>query len=72
MLNFNQFLNESKDNEFDDLEAGDKIQYAGTTCIIKKVGHGIIHLPDDKKVNRSQWNQRNGRLIEKANKEDEK
>jgi hypothetical protein len=75
MLNFNQFINESKDHEFDTLEAGDKIQFAGKTYTIKKSSHGIIHIPGkegDIKVNKGQWKERGGRVIEKSNKEDEK
>lgn len=75
MLNFDQFLNESKDHEFDTLETGDKIQFAGKTYTIKKVGHGIIHIPGKDstiKVNKGQWKERGGRLIEKSNADNEK
>lgn len=75
MLNFNQFVNESKDHDFDSLEAGDKIQVSGKTSIIKKVGHGIIHIPGkdrDMKISKSQWNQGNGRIIKKREDQDDK
>lgn len=75
MFNFNQFVNENKDHEFDSLEVGDKVQFAGTKYTIKKIGYGIIHLPEkygDIKVNKNQWRERSGKVIEKNKKNNEK
>jgi hypothetical protein len=77
MLNFNQFVNESKDHEFYSIEKNDTVNWKGTKYKVKKAGDGVIHLPrkqgnDTLKVNKGQWNQYGGRLIEKAKKEDEK
>jgi hypothetical protein len=71
MLNFNQFINESKDHEFDSIDAGDTVQWAGSTRKVTKVGNSIIHIGTTK-VNKGQWKQRDGKIIEKAKKEDDK
>lgn len=71
MLNFNQFINESKDHEFDLIDAGDTVQWAGSTRKVTKVGHGIIHIGTTK-INKGQWKQRDGKIIEKSKKEDDK
>lgn len=77
MLNFNQFVNESKDHEFNSIEKNDIVNWKGTKYKVKKAGSGVIQLPrrqgnDTIKVNLGQWNQYGGKLVEKAKKEDEK
>ncbi len=75
MFNFNQFINESKDHEFDSLEVGDNVQIGGKTYPIEKIGYGIIHLPSkygDIKVNKNQWRERGGRVIKKNKNNEEK
>lgn len=79
MLNFNQFINESKDkeDEFNSINAGDTVNWKGTRYKVKKAGHGVIQLPrregnDPIKVNLGQWKQYGGRVIEKEKKEDDK
>jgi hypothetical protein len=76
MFNFNQFVNESKDHEFNSIDANDIVNWKGAKYKVKKVGHGIIHLPkregtDTIKVSLGQWKQYSGKLIEKAEKKDE-
>jgi len=68
MLNFNQFINESKDNEFESIEKGDIVRYAASRYKVKKVNDGAIVLDGkhgDVRVNKNMWNQRNGIIIEK-------
>ena len=77
MFNFNQFVNESKDDEFNSIKANDLVIWRGTRYKVKKAGHGIIHLPkkdgdDTIKISLGQWKQYGGRIIEKTKKEDEK
>ena len=77
MLNFYQFINERKEDDFNSIEANDTVNWRGGTYKVKKAGHGIIHLPkregnDTIKVSLAQWKQYRGRLIEKAKKKDEK
>ena len=67
MLNFNQFVNESKDHEFESIEKGDLVRYAAR-FEVKKVNDGSIVLAgknSDVKVNKNMWKQRNGIIIEK-------
>lgn len=71
MLNFNQFINESKDNEFDRINVGDTVRVAGFRKKVTKVGYGIIHL-GSMKINKGQWIEKHGALIEKADDKDEK
>lgn len=75
MLNFNQFINESKDHEFDSIEKDDIINWAGSRYTVKKAGHGVIILDGrsrDIKINKGMWKERGGKVIEKSKKEDEK
>lgn len=68
MLNFNQFVNESKDNEFESIEKGDLVRYAATRFEVKKVNDGAIVLDGkhgDVRVNKNMWKQRNGTILEK-------
>lgn len=69
MFNFNQFINEN--NEFNHIEVGDIIRIAGSRKKVTDVGHGIIHL-GAMKINKAQWKEKDGEIIEKSNKKDEK
>jgi hypothetical protein len=68
MFSFNQFVNESKDHEFESIEKGDLVRYAATRYEVKKVNDGAIVLDGkhgDVKVNKNMWKQRGGIIIEK-------
>ena len=68
MLNFNQFVNESKEHEFESIEEGDLVRYAATRFEVKKVNPGAIILDSkygDIRVNKNMWKQRAGIIIEK-------
>lgn len=68
MLNFNQFVNESKDHEFESIEKGDLVRYAATRFEVKKVNDGAIVLAGkhgDVRVNKNMWKQRSGTILEK-------
>jgi hypothetical protein len=68
MFSFNQFVNESKDHEFESIEKGDLVRYAATRYEVKKVNDGSIVLDGkhgDLRVNKNMWKQRNGIIIEK-------
>jgi hypothetical protein len=67
MLSFNQYLNESKKSEFESIEVGDTVQWAGSTKKVTKVDDGVIHIGKTK-VNKAMWRQRDGKVI----KDDEK
>lgn len=71
MLSFNQFISESKDNDFESIEAGDIIRIAGFRKKVTKVGDGIIHLGSSK-INKGQWKEKHGAIIEKGKDKDEK
>ena len=64
MLNFNQFITESKNNEFEKIEAGDTVRIAGTRKKVTKVGDGIIHC-GPMKINKGQWKEKDCVIIEK-------
>ena len=77
MLSFNQFINESKDHEFESIEKGDIVRYDATRYEVEKVNSGSIVLASKRnsvKVNKNMWNQRNGTILEKKkdSKKDEK
>ena len=68
MLNFNQFINESKEHEFESIEEGDLVRYAATRFEVKKVNSGAIILDSkygDIRVNKNMWKQRAGIILEK-------
>jgi len=68
MLNFNQFINESKDNEFESIEKGDTIRWMGTRCQVKRATDGVITIAGKNKdiqINRGMWKERGGVIIEK-------
>jgi hypothetical protein len=77
MLSFDQFINESKDHEFESIEKGDIVRYDATRYEVEKVNSGSIVLASKRnsvKVNKNMWNQRNGKILEKKkdSKKDEK
>ena len=77
MFSFNQFVNESKDHEFESIEKGDIVRYDATRYEVEKVNSGSIVLASKRnsvKVNKNMWNQRNGKILEKKkdSKKDEK
>lgn len=77
MLSFNQFINESKDHEFESIEKGDIVRYDATRYEVEKVNSGSLVLASKRnsvKVNKNMWNQRNGKILEKKkdSKKDEK
>jgi hypothetical protein len=68
MLNFKQFVNESKDHDFDSIEKGDVVLLIGHRYTVKKVGSGVIVLDGKNKelrVNKGMWKERNGKIQEK-------
>ncbi len=68
MLNFNQFINESKDTEFESIEKGDTIRWMGTRYQVKRVKDGAITIDGKNKdiqINRGMWKERGGVIIEK-------
>ena len=73
MLNFNQFINESNNDEelatFNSIEVGDIVRHAGSQYTVKEVGHSIIRLP--RKVSFHQWKQGAGKIIKKIIKKKE-
>lgn len=70
VLTFNQFINENKNTDFDSIEVGDTVQWAGRTQKVKKVSYGVLQL-EQTKVNRGMWNEQDGKVIKRA-KDDEK
>ena len=77
MLSFDQFINESKDHEFESIEKGDIVRYDATRYEVEKVNSGSLVLASKRnsvKVNKNMWNQRNGKILEKKkdSKKDEK
>jgi hypothetical protein len=61
MLNFNQFVNESKDNDFDSIKKGDTIRWVGSKHTVKKAGDGIILIQIGSKsirINKGMWKER--------------
>jgi hypothetical protein len=66
MLNFNQFVNESKDHEFDSIKKGDTIRWVGAKYTVKKAGDGIIIIKGhskDIRINKGMWKQKSGEII---------
>ncbi len=76
MLNFNQFVNESKDHEFDSIEKGDTVNWTGAKYKVKKAGDGIIVIEGrsrDIRINKGMWKERGGSIVKKKDsKDDEK
>ena len=74
MLNFNQFINESNNDEelatFNSIEVGDIVRHAGSRHTVKEVGNGIIQIP--RKISFNQWKQGAGKIIKKKEDNDEK
>ena len=71
MLSFNQFINESEDNDFDKIDAGDIVRWMGSKVEVeKRVGLSIKI--GTRLVSKSQWKERGGVLIEKRTKKNEK
>lgn len=68
MLDFNQFINESKDHEFESIEKNDTIRWMGTRYKVKKAKDGIITIDGKNKeiqINKGMWKERGGVIIEK-------
>ena len=68
MLNFNQFINESKDNEFESIEKGDIVRWMGSRYQVKKASDGAITIEGrskDIQINKGMWKERGGVIIEK-------
>jgi hypothetical protein len=71
MLSFNQFINESEDNDFDKIDAGDIVRWKGSKVEVeKRVGLSIKI--GNRLISKSQWKERGGELIEKRAKKNEK
>jgi hypothetical protein len=73
MLSFNQFINESREEErkgkefqFSNINAGDLVRYHGSRYEVEKVLPTIIHLKKGPKFNKHQWDTRNGEILKKA------
>ena len=82
LYNFNQFINESKEDEFRSLKKGDVILYAGARYTVKSANEYSISLTPLKraagdssnkslKANLAQYKERGGGIIEKAKKEED-
>ncbi len=81
LYNFNQYINESKEDEFRSLEKGDIILYAGARYKVKTANEYAISLTPIKKAqgadnkalkaNLAQYKERGGGIIEKAKKEED-
>lgn len=68
MLNFSQFVNESKDHEFDSIEKNYVINWDGTKYKVEKANHGIIIVKGRSgniKINKGMWKERGGTIIKK-------
>ena len=68
MLNFNQFINESKDNEFESIEKGDIVRWMGSRYQVKKASDGAITIEGRSKdipISKGMWKERGGVIIEK-------
>lgn len=78
MLNFDKFINESQENEFNSLEKGDIILHRGTRCEVKSVltnkegGVDTIKLDkSNKTLNLAQFKQQVSGVIKKQEKKKE-
>jgi preprotein translocase subunit YajC len=68
MLNFDQFVNESKDHDFESIKKGDHVLWMGGRYAVKKAADGVIVLEGrgkDIRVNKGMWKQRGGSIVEK-------
>lgn len=78
MLNFNQFINESKEDEFNSLKKGDVILHQGTRCEIKSVQKNKEGLVDvikldktGKSLNLNQYKQQVSGVIKKKEEDED-
>jgi hypothetical protein len=63
---FCQFINESKDNDFDAIKVGDHVRVSGTKYKVEDRTDYVLHLKGEKvsiKVNKSQYLQKDGKKL---------